>query len=247
VARAGEPARLSWQVSRVVDIVHETAHTTSLVLAAPLWRGHRAGQHVDVRRAWPNGRRAQRSYCLASAPEDRHLMVTVESNRTGEVSPYLCHEVRVGDGLELRGPHGEEFVWEASAPRPLQLIGGGSGIIPLRAMLRHRVAQAARVPAGLLYSARSVMDLIYAAEIPGWRQTGADVAVTLTRRAPAGWTGLRGRLDRDMLEEATIGADMDPLVYVCGPAGFVDTVGELLLGAGHSAASIHVERFGPTR
>jgi ferredoxin-NADP reductase len=247
MARASEPGRLNWQVSRVVDIVHETAHTTSLVLAAPQWRGHRAGQHVDVRRAWPRGPQAKRSYCLASAPEDRYLMVTVESNRTGEVSSYLSHEVQVGDDLELRGPIGEDFVWEARAPRPLQLIGGGSGITPLRAMLRHRVAQAARVPAQLLYSARSVMDLIYAAEIPGWRQTGADVAVTLTGRIPAGWTGLHGRVDRDMVKQATIGVDMDPLIYVCGPAGFVDTVGELLLNAGHPAASIHVERFGPTR
>lgn len=173
-------------------------------------------------------------------------MLTIETKRNGALSPYLSRQVQVGDDLEVRGPIGEDFIWEACNPSPLQLIGGGCGIIPLRAMLRHRVAQAARVPARLLYSARTVMDLIYAAEIPSWRQTGADVAVTLTRRAPDGWAGQRGRISKQMVDELTTTADMDPEIYVCGPVSFVDSVGMLLLDAGHSAPSIHVERFGPT-
>jgi ferredoxin-NADP reductase len=239
--------RVSWQSARVVNVVHETAHTTSLVMSAPMWRGHRAGQHVEVRRAPKSrGSRARRSYCLASAPEDQHLMLTVESNRDGDLSRYLCGEVRVDDELELRGPLGRDFSWDSSQAHPLQLIAGGYGVVPLRAMLRHRVARGGRVRAQLLYSARSVTDLIYAAEIPGWRQTGADVAVTLTRRVPQGWTGLRGRVGPEMIETVVIDADMSPVIYVCGSAGFVDTLEPLLLAVGHAPARIHTQRFGPT-
>jgi ferredoxin-NADP reductase len=238
--------RLSWQLAHVVELVHETAHTTTIVLAAPSWEGHHAGQHVDVRLSAADGYRPQRSYSLASAPEDQHLTLTVESIEDGSVSPYLAQTLRVGDELELRGPLGDAFVWRCTQPEPLQLIAGGSGIVPLRAMLRHRVANATSTPARLLYSARSMADLIYAAEIPGWRQTGAEVVVTLTRRRPTGWGGYRRRVDRQMIDVAAIAPDHQPQIYVCGPTAFVETVGVLLVEAGHAAANIRIEEFCPT-
>lgn len=246
MARAALSGRLNWQLARVLELIPETPHTTSLVLSAPDWAGHRAGQHVDVRLTAADGYQAQRSYSLACAPEDQNLELTVETIAYGEVSPYLTQQLRAGDDLELRGPIGGYFVWESSDPRPLQLIGGGSGIVPLRAMLRHRVATAATVPARVLYSARSVGDLIYAAEIPAWRQTGAEVAVTLTRHVPAGWAGHRGRVTREMLEAAAFAPESEPHTFLCGPNRFVESVSELLLAAGHPASSIRTERFGPT-
>jgi ferredoxin-NADP reductase len=161
MARAALPGRLTWQLARVVDVTSETDRTKTIALEAPDWAGHRAGQHVDIRLTAEDGYQAQRSYSISSAPEDDHLMLTVELIDDGEVSPYLTEELRAGDELELRGPIGGWFVWEASDDGPLLLFGGGSGVVPLRAMLRHRAATASTTPARLVYSSRSLDDVIY--------------------------------------------------------------------------------------
>jgi ferredoxin-NADP reductase len=225
----------------VVEVVAENARTKSLVLDAADWPGHLAGQHVDVRLTAEDGYQAQRSYSIASAPEDEHLVLTVERLDDGEVSPYLTDELRPGDELELRGPIGGYFVWRESLGGPLLLVGGGSGVVPLRAMLRHHRAIASEVPARLLYSARTRADLIYRAELEDY-----DTTVTLTREQPEGWSGGTGRIDRDLLVEAAWPPAERPLVYVCGPTGFVEAVADALVALGHAASRIRTERFGPT-
>jgi ferredoxin-NADP reductase len=225
----------------VLDVVEETSRTKSIVLAVDDWPGHLAGQHVDVRLTAPDGYQAQRSYSIASAPEDEELTLTVERLDDGEVSPYLTDELRPGDELELRGPIGGYFVWRESLGGPLFLVGGGSGVVPLRAMLRHHRATGSEVPARLLYSARTREDLIYAEELDGF-----DAAITLTRERPEGWTGHTGRVDRELLAELAWPPARRPLVYVCGPTGFVEAVADVLVALGHEAGRIRTERFGPT-
>jgi ferredoxin-NADP reductase len=219
----------------------------SIVLDVPGWPGHRAGQHVDVRLTDEDGYQAQRSYSIASAPEDGRLTLTVERLEDGEVSPFLVDELRAGDRFELRGPIGGYFVWEAGTPGPLLLVGGGSGIVPLMAMARHRVAAGDRTPARLLYSARTLEDVIYREELEelGARGDGFEVVYTLTRDRPAGWTGYDRRVDTDLLTEAGFG-EPGALAYVCGPTGFVETVASALVGLGHEPGRIRTERFGPT-
>ena len=236
--RAAVRRRLTWQLARVVELVDETPQTKSILLDPPDWTGHLAGQHVDVRLTAEDGYQAQRSYSSASAPEDEHLVLTVERLDEGEVSPYLTDELRPGDELELRGPIGGYFVWRQSLGGPLLLVGGGSGVVPLRAMLRHRRALGSDVPARLLYSARTQADLIYRAELDGF-----DTIVTLTREQ---WAGRTGRVDRALLEEVTWPPADRPLVYVCGPTGFVEAVADALVAIGHDASRIRTERFGPT-
>src|SRR6187455_3273259 len=165
MARAAVLGRLSWQLAEVSAFVDETTDVRSIVLEAPAWAGHRAGQHVDIRLTAEDGYQAQRSYSIASAPEDEELVLTVERLDDGEVSPYLVDVLRPGDQLELRGPVGGYFVWEESFGGPLLLVGGGSGVVPLRAMLRHHRAVGSTVPARLLYSARSLEDVIYRDEL----------------------------------------------------------------------------------
>jgi ferredoxin-NADP reductase len=211
------------------------------VLDPPNWPGHLAGQHVDVRLTAEDGYQAQRSYSIASAPEEDHLILTVERLDDGEVSPYLTDILRPGDELELRGPIGGYFVWRPSLGGPLLLVAGGSGVVPMRAMLRHHRATRSDVPARLLYSARTRADLIYAAELEG-----ADTIITLTREQPRGWDGRTGRIDRELLAEAAWPAAERPLVYVCGPTGFVEGVAEALVALGHEPGRIRTERFGPT-
>jgi ferredoxin-NADP reductase len=220
------------------------------VLDLPDWRGHRAGQHVDVRLTAEDGYQAQRSYSIASAPEDRQLVLTVERLDDGEVSPYLADELRAGDELELRGPIGGYFVWERSLTEPLELIAGGSGIVPFRAVLRHWAvgsrATGADAPR-LLYSSRSLEEAIYREELMRLAaEDGVDVRLALTREWPSDWQGHRGRIDRALLESVTWAADLQPLVYVCGPTPFVETVAEALVELGHEPARIRTERFGPT-
>ena len=219
----------------------------SIALDLPGWRGHRAGQHVDVRLTADDGYQAQRSYSIASAPEDSRLTLTVERLADGEVSPYLVDELRIGDELELRGPVGGYFVWENSLGGPLLLVAGGSGIVPFRSMLRHRSAIGSAVPVCLLYSARSLARLIYHHEIMKIAaQDGIDVSVTLTGEQPAGWQGYRRRIDLDMLAEAGWPPAEEPLAYICGPTGFVEAAASALVALGHDPGRIRTERFGGT-
>jgi ferredoxin-NADP reductase len=231
----------------VAGIVAETPRAKSIRLELPQWPGHRAGQHVDIRLTAEDGYQAQRSYSIASAPGDDLLTLTIERLEDGEVSPYLTDVLAPGDELELRGPIGGYFVWEPSPPAPLQLIGGGSGIVPLRAMLRHWAAAGRPVPARVLYSARSLEDAIFRDELLGLgAYAEADVQLALTRAWPADWPGHRGRIDRAVVEAVAWPPQERPRIYVCGPTGFVEAAAELLVASGHEPQSIRTERFGPT-
>ena len=239
--RAALRRRLTWQFARVVEVVTETGRTKTVVLEAADWPCQLAGQHVDVRLTAEDGYQAQRSYSIASAPEDEHLALTVERLDDGEVSPYLTETLRPGDELELRGPIGGYFVWRESLGGPLLLVGGGSGVVPLRAILRHHRASVSEIPARLLYSTRTRADLIYRAELGDY-----DTTLTLTREQPRGWSGRTGRIDRDLLSEAAWPPDQRPLIYLCGPTGFVEAVADALVSLGHEPSRIRAERFGPT-
>jgi ferredoxin-NADP reductase len=241
--------RLSWQLGEVVATQAETARTKSITLTLPTWPGHRAGQHVDVRLTAEDGYQAERSYSIASPPEEQpRVTLTVERLEDGEVSPYLTEELRVGDKLELRGPIGGYFVWEASMGGPLLLVAGGSGIVPLMAMIRHRAAVGSTVPTRLLYSSRSYADIIYRAELDRLvRSTPMlEVVHTLTRAQPPGWTGYHRRIDADLLRDVAWPPEQHPLMYVCGPTPFVETAAASLVTLGHDPAHIKTERFGPT-
>ena len=230
----------------MVGLVDETPRCKSIALELPDWAGHRAGQHVDVRLTAEDGYQAQRSYSIASAPEDRGLVLTVERLEDGEVSPYLVDGLRSADELELRGPIGGYFVWEESLGGPLLLIAGGSGIVPFRAMLRYWAAGGREIPVRLLYSSRSLDDVIYREELTRLGDDGADIHITLTREWPDDWQGHRGRVGPDLLNEVAWPPVQRPAVYVCGPTGFVETVAETLVHAGHEPRRIRTERFGPT-
>ncbi len=233
--------RLTWQLGEVVATRPETPRTKSITLALPNWMGHRAGQHVDVRLTAEDRYQAERSYSIASPPEEApHVTLTVERLDDGEVSPYLTEELRVGDKLELRGPIGGYFVWEASMSMggPLLLVAGGSGIVPLMAMIRHRAAIGSTVPTRLLYSSRSFEDIIYREELT--RLDEAD------QMLPPGWTGYARRIDTDILREVAWPLDQHPLTFICGPTPFVETAAAGLVALGHEPAHIKTERFGPT-
>jgi ferredoxin-NADP reductase len=245
MARAAIPGRLTWQLGRVLELVNETPRAKTIVLDVPDWRSHEAGQHVDVRLTAEDGYQAQRSYSIASAPEDPRLELTVERLDDGEVSPYLVDDLQPGDELELRGPIGGYFVWDESLGGPLLLVAGGSGVVPLRAMLRHWAAGSRVVTPRLLYSSRSLGEVIFRDELAGWVEAdGIDVQITLTREAPDGWTGHRGRVDRELLSAVAWPPADRPLVYVCGPTAFVEVVAQALVGSGHDPARIRTERFG---
>jgi ferredoxin-NADP reductase len=231
----------------VIDVVDETEHTRSIVFEVPDWPGHRAGQHVDVRLTAEDGYQAQRSYSIASAPEDTDLVLTVERIDDGEVSPYLAGELRAGDQIELRGPVGGYFVWDEAPSGPVLLIAGGSGIVPFRAMLRHRVASGADVPVRLLYSARAVEEVIYREELMRFgADRGVDVQFTLTRAWPEEWAGHRGRIDRQLLETVSWPATDDQITFVCGPTGLVEATAGTLVQMGNRPDRIKTERFGPS-
>jgi ferredoxin-NADP reductase len=225
------------------------------VLDVPGWPGHRAGQHVDVRLTAEDGYQSERSYSIASAPEESQLALTVERLKDGEVSPYLTEELRAGDQLELRGPIGGYFVWDASLGGPLLLVAGGSGIVPLMAMLRHRKTALGddemkrhQVPARLLYSSRGWDEVIYRDELTTLSEMDPTLEIrhTLTREQPEGWTGWRRRIDRMMLEEVAWPPSERPQVFVCGPTSLVESVANTLVELGHDAALVKTERFGPT-
>jgi ferredoxin-NADP reductase len=244
----GRLARLTWLAATVAADVTETPRVRSLVLDVPGWPGHRAGQHVDVRLTAEDGYQAQRSYSIASAPESQELVLTVERLEDGEVSPYLVDEVRAGDVVELRGPIGGYFVWDASLDEPLLLVGGGSGVVPLMAMIRHRVAAGGSTPVRLLYSSRSLGDVIYREELDrlSSRSDGVEVIHTLTREQPSGWRGYTRRIDADMLREIAWPAADSPIAFVCGPTRLVEAVAEGLVDVGYEPGRVRTERFGPT-
>jgi len=243
------PGRLTWQFGEVVATQVETARAKSITLAVPGWTGHRPGQHVDVRLTADDGYQVERSYSIASPPEEDHrVTLTVEQLDDGEVSPYLAGELRVGDKLELRGPIGGYFVWEAQLGGPLLLIAGGSGIVPLMAMLRHRAAVGSTIPTRLLYSSRTFEEVIYRDELDRLVKstTMLEVVHTLTRAQPPAWTGYHRRIDAQMLREVAWSPDQHPLTFICGPTPFVETSAASLVAMGHEAARIKTERFGPT-
>jgi ferredoxin-NADP reductase len=219
-----------------------------LVLEVPGWEGHKAGQHVDVRLTAPDGYQAQRSYSIASAPEDKWLALTVDRLDDGEVSPYLTDVLEVGDRLELRGPIGGYFTWAAEDGGPLLLVGGGSGVVPLMAMIRHRAALGSEVPARLLYSSRSYEEIIYRKELEDQAAQDGSLEVnhTLTRSRPQDWSGYDRRIDAQMLAEVTWPPNESPLAFVCGPTPLVEAVGAALVGLGHDPARVKTERFGAT-
>ena len=239
---------LTWQLCDVAELVAETPRVKTLVLDAPDWPGHLAGQHVDIRLTAEDGYQAQRSYSIASAPDEGRLALTVERLADGEVSPYLTDVLVVGDKLELRGPIGGYFVWEASEGGPVLLLGGGSGVVPLMAMIRHRRAAGSDASMRLLYSAKRADDLIYREELEelAGRGNGFETFFTLTREQPDGWQGFGRRVDRELLDEVGWPAADDPLAYVCGPTAFVEAVASALVDTGLPPHRIKTERFGPT-
>jgi ferredoxin-NADP reductase len=248
MARAAVLGRLTWQLGDVAEVIQETPRVSSLVLDVPEWPGHLAGQHVDVRLTAEDGYQAQRSYSIASAPEDPRVILTVERLEDGEVSPYLVGEVRAGDKVELRGPIGGYFVWQAGEVRPLLLVAGGSGIVPLMAMIRHHAAAGADAPVRLLYSSRSIEDVIYKDELASLSagERRLMVSHTLTRSQPPGWEGYGRRIDGEMVAEVAWPKKDSPAVFICGPTAFVETASGLLVESGYDPAWIRTERFGAT-
>jgi len=239
-------APITWRIARVVDVRPETSTAKTIVLDVPQWPGHLAGQHVDVRLTAEDGYQAQRSYSIASPPEDAHVSLTVERIDSGEVSTYLADELRVGDAMELRGPIGGYFTWQVEDGGPLVLFAGGSGLVPLMAMLRHRIAAGSDVPVKLLVSARTHADVLYRDELGRQADVAVDVRYTLTRETEPDWTGWTRRVDAEMLREMGVGRIDDGALYVCGPTAFVEYVAELLVGLGHDPHRVKTERFGPT-
>ena len=238
--------RLNWLQAEVADTVVETPRTKTIGFDVPGWPGHRAGQHVDVRLTAEDGYQAERSYSIASAPDGTHIELTVERLDDGEVSPYLTDELHEGDRIELRGPVGGYFVWEPALGGPVLLVGGGSGVVPLMAMIRDRAAATSDAEMRLLFSSRSWEDVIYRDELERLAGGGLTVVHTLTRSQPDGWSGHTRRVDEQMLDEVGPPASVRPLVFVCGPTPFVEAVATALVQLGHEPNRIRTERFGPT-
>jgi ferredoxin-NADP reductase len=234
--------RLTWQTATVSAVTAETPRVATITLEPPDWAGHQAGQHLDVRLTAEDGYTAERSYSIASAPGEAPA-ITVERLEDGEVSPYLTEELRAGDELELRGPIGGYFVWEEDDGGPLMLVAGGSGVVPLRSILRHRLRTSSDVPTRLLYSSRALPEVIYRDELDQ-RHDGVQVTYTLTRSQPPGWTGYSGRVSPAMLSQAAWPSGRDPLTFVCGPTSFVETVAQNLIMLGYPPQRIKTERFG---
>jgi ferredoxin-NADP reductase len=247
VARAAVQRRLSWRRATVLDNRPETARVHRILLDVPEWPGHLPGQHVDLRLTADDGYSVERSYSLASAPEDPRLHLLVEREPDGEVSPYLTDVLRTGDLLELRGPVGGYFVWSAvmdrdtgsdDGRRPVQLVAGGAGVAPFLAMLDHHRRSGGAAPVRLLYSARSPDDVL------GGDALGLQTTITLTRDVPPDWRGPTGRIDRAMLAERAFAPSTRPRIFACGPTLFVETVASALVDLGHDPLSIRLERFG---
>jgi ferredoxin-NADP reductase len=236
--------RLTWQVATVDEVVDETPRVRTVLLDVPEWPGHRAGQHLDIRLTAEDGYQAEREYSIASAPGEQ-VAITVDRLDDGEVSPYLTQELRAGDGIELRGPVGGYFVWDVEHGGPLLLVAGGSGVVPLRSMLRHRRLSGSEVPVRLLYSSRTLSDVIYRAELDE-PSDGVEVVYTLTREEPEGWAGYTRRVDEALLQEVVWPADEGAHAFVCGPTSFVEAVAGGLVGLGYPPGRVKTERFGAT-
>jgi ferredoxin-NADP reductase len=236
--------RLTWQTATVDSVVDETSKVRTISLSVPDWAGHRAGQHLDVRLTADDGYVAERSYSIASAPGEP-VAITVERLDDGEVSPYLTEDLRSGDEIEIRGPIGGYFVWDSPGQAPLLLLAGGSGVVPLRAMLRHRSRTGSPVPVRLLYSARNLGEVIYRAEL-AHPADGVEVVYTLTREQPPGWSGYARRVDQPMITEVAWPVARAPVAYVCGPTNFVEAVAADLVALGYPAVKVKTERFGAT-
>jgi ferredoxin-NADP reductase len=248
MARAAVLGRLSWLVSTVTTVHEETSTARTIVLDVPGWPGHLAGQHVDVRLTAEDGYSAQRSYSIASAPDNGRLELTVQRLPDGEVSSYLAEDLEAGYPLELRGPIGGWFVWDPAAPDPVLLVAGGSGVVPLMAMIRTREAAGSHTPFRLLYSVRSPETEIYSGELAARqrRGDGLDVTYVYTRTSPPDWPVPPGRINAGVLASAGWTPDLHPAVFVCGPTPFVEAVANMLVNAGHDPGKIKTERFGPT-
>jgi ferredoxin-NADP reductase len=257
--------RLTWETATVGAVIDETSKVRTLSLDVPGWGGHQAGQHLDIALTGDDGYRAERSYSIASAPGEP-VAITVERLDDGEVSPYLTEDVQIGDEFEVRGPIGGYFIWDppVSGDGPLLLAAGGSGVVPLRAILRHRCLVGSSVPVRLLYSVRSQAEVIYRSELDHLNQEadGVKVIYTLTRQQPPGWTGYARRVDQQMMAEvawpvvsgpstasapaASASAASAPLAYVCGPTNFVEAVASDLVALGYPPQRVKTERFGAT-
>jgi ferredoxin-NADP reductase len=245
----GRLTPLVWLLAELAELVPETPRVTSLVHDVPGWAGHRAGQHVDGRLTAEDGYQAQRSYSIATPADGDRLVLTVEELPDGEVSPFLTEGLAPGDRFELRGPIGGYFVWDGGDGGPLHLVAGGSGIVPLMAMLRHRAAVGLEVPATLLYSSRTLADVIYREELE--RLAADDPALrvvhTLTREQPEGWDGYARRIDAQMLAEVFAGgATAGATAFACGPTRFVEVAADALVGLGYEPGRVRTERFGPS-
>ena len=243
-----ESPRLVWRPAEIIAVRDEAAHARSLVLQVEGWQAHQAGQHVDVRLTAADGYQAQRSYSISSAPLASHAELLVDRVPDGEVSPYLAGEARVGDRFELRGPIGGYFVWTPEYGGPLLLIAGGSGIAPVASILAHRAVAARCLPTQVLYSVRTTQDIIFKERLEAWKRDDPALAVslTLTRSAPADWTGYRRRIDAAMLREVSFEMSDMPLAYLCGPTTMVEAAADALVRIGYPAERIRTERFGPS-
>jgi ferredoxin-NADP reductase len=242
LAGAAVLGRLGWRPAAIAEVKPETPRVKTIVLDVAGWPGHRAGQHVDIRLTAEDGYQAERSYSIAAPANGERVELTVENIDDGEVSPYLTEDAREGDELEIRGPVGGYFVWDPAYPGRVLLVGGGSGVVPLMAMIRQRQ----EVPTTLLYSARTLEDLIYREELEDLAGDGLDVVFTLTRSQPEGWTGHTRRVDAELLAEVAPPPDERPLAFVCGPTPFVEAVALALVELGHDPGLVKTERFGPT-
>jgi ferredoxin-NADP reductase len=243
---AARRAPLIWREGTVTEVRQETPRARTIVLDVPEWPDHVAGQHVDVRLTAEDGYQAQRSYSIASPPGEAGLALTVERIGDGEVSPYLTDELRVGDSFELRGPIGGYFTWQVDDGGPLLLVAGGSGLVPLMAMVRHRRRAASPVDTRLLLSVGSWEDVLYQGELAEAPRQGVASHYTLTRHWDAKWAGWTRRVDAEMLGAVGPGPDERPVIFVCGPTPFVEHVADLLVALGHEAGRVRTERFGPT-
>jgi ferredoxin-NADP reductase len=247
VARAAVLGRLTWRVGTLVSFRDETAVARTLVFQIPDWPGHLAGQHVDVRLTAADGYSTERSYSIASAVHGDLVELTIERLPDGEVSPYLSQVLSIGDQIELRGPIGGWFVWDPEADSPVLLVGGGSGVVPLMAMVRTRQRLGSMTPFRLLYSVRDPAAALYGTELDLLRSDPMlDVQYAYTRQTPAGFARPAGRIDAAFVDEFGFSAALRPAVFVCGPTGFVETIADLLVAAGHDAHRVKTERFGPS-